>query len=225
METAAPRDEIVTGPQVEVIGVAEENVRAQFLEIPVHDAEGMLVDGRHERLFVFEKQGEESTSRVYAVDVDGIRDGDELELQLVTSVSVENITAADVGRDGVIVKSDSGGLLFPWVGRSVAQTLRQSDACPVALPAGESVAFSRSGRRLYTVPEGSDPQIEYVNPPDAVETGTLRGPKSFARIRDAYDDVQVRPERFVDAGDDVVVVAKLTGTSRGARIPVERDEV
>ena len=69
-----------------------------------------------------------------------------------------------------------------------------------------------------------DPQIEYVNPPDAVETGTLRGPKSFGRIRDAYDDVQVRPERFVDAGDDVVVVAKLTGTSRGARIPIEREQ-
>ena len=69
-----------------------------------------------------------------------------------------------------------------------------------------------------------DPQIEYVNPPDAVETGTLRGPKSFGRIRDAYEDVQVRPERFVDAGDDVVVVAKLTGTSRGARIPIEREQ-
>ena len=69
-----------------------------------------------------------------------------------------------------------------------------------------------------------DPQIEYVNPPDAVETGTLRGPKSFGLIRDAYDDVEVRPERFVDAGDDVVVVAKLTGTSRGARIPIEREQ-
>ena len=68
-----------------------------------------------------------------------------------------------------------------------------------------------------------DPQIEYVNPPDAVETGTLRGPKSFGLIRDAFDDVQVRPERFVDAGDDVVVVAKLTGTSRGGRVPIERE--
>ena len=146
------------------LGDRTVNARMLTLRYPdeAHDAEGMLVDGRHERLFVFEKQGEESTSRVYAADVDGIRDGDELELQLVTSVPIENITAANVGRDGVIVKGDSGGLLFPWVGRSVARTLRQSDACPVALPAGESVAFSRSGRRLYTVPEGSDPPIEYV---------------------------------------------------------------
>ena len=69
-----------------------------------------------------------------------------------------------------------------------------------------------------------DPEIEYVNPPDAVETGTLRGPESFRLIRDAYDDVEVRPERFVDAGDDVVVVGKLTGTSHGARVPIEREQ-
>jgi hypothetical protein len=36
---------------------------------------------------------------------------------------------------------------------------------------------------------------------------TLRGPASLGLIRDAYDDVEVRPERFIDAGDDVVVVA------------------
>ncbi len=69
-----------------------------------------------------------------------------------------------------------------------------------------------------------DADIEYVNPPDAVETGTLRGPASFRLIRDAYDDVEVRPTRFIDAGDDVVVVAILTGVSHEARIPVERQQ-
>jgi ketosteroid isomerase-like protein len=69
-----------------------------------------------------------------------------------------------------------------------------------------------------------DMDIEYVNPPDAVETGTRRGPASFGLIREAYDDVEVRPQRFIDAGDDVVVVALLTGTSRGGRIPVEREQ-
>ena len=43
-------------------------------------------------------------------------------------------------------------------------------------------------------------------------------------FRDAYDDVQVRPERFIDAGDDVVVVATVTGISREGRIPVERKQ-
>ena len=65
--------------------------------------------------------------------------------------------------------------------------------------------------------------IEYVNPPYAVEPGVLRGRSSFARIRDAYEDVKVRPTRYIDAGDDVVVLATITGTSRGAGVPIDRD--
>ena len=58
--------------------------------------------------------------------------------------------------------------------------------------------------------------VEYVNPPDAIEPGVLRGRRSFARIRDAYEDVSVVPERFVDAGaDDVVVIARLKVGTRG----------
>ena len=58
--------------------------------------------------------------------------------------------------------------------------------------------------------------VEYVNPHDAIEPGVLRGRKSFARIRDAYDDVRVVPERYVEAGDDdVVVIAKLLVGTRG----------
>lgn len=58
--------------------------------------------------------------------------------------------------------------------------------------------------------------VEYVNPPDAIESGVLHGRKSFARIRDAYEDVEVVPERYVDAGDDdVVVIAKLLVGTRG----------
>jgi ketosteroid isomerase-like protein len=68
-----------------------------------------------------------------------------------------------------------------------------------------------------------DENVEYVNPPYAVEPGTLRGRSSFARIRDAYDDVKVRPSRFVDAGDDVVVLATITGTSRAAGVPIDRE--
>lgn len=69
-----------------------------------------------------------------------------------------------------------------------------------------------------------DPEVEYVNPAYAVEPGTIRGRRSFARIRDAYDDVEVSPQRFVDAGDDVVVLAQITGTSRGAGVPINRQQ-
>jgi ketosteroid isomerase-like protein len=68
-----------------------------------------------------------------------------------------------------------------------------------------------------------DPEIEYVNPPDAVETGTRRGRKAFAGIRDAYDDVRVEPEELIDAGDDeVVVIARVTGKGHGSGVEIDR---
>ncbi|MEA2474836.1 MAG: uncharacterized protein QOE06_2751 [Thermoleophilaceae bacterium] len=54
--------------------------------------------------------------------------------------------------------------------------------------------------------------LEYVNPPDAVESGTRRGRKSLAIIREVYPDFRVEPERYIDAGDDVVVIGTARGT-------------
>jgi ketosteroid isomerase-like protein len=68
------------------------------------------------------------------------------------------------------------------------------------------------------------PELEYVNPRDAVERGTRIGRRNLARIRDVYDGVEVRPYRVLDAGDDVVVLATLAGTSRGAGVPVDIDQ-
>jgi ketosteroid isomerase-like protein len=85
-------------------------------------------------------------------------------------------------------------------------------------------------RRIYAAWEQGasardfiDADVEYVNPPYAVEPGVRRGRASFAAIRDAIDDVAIAPSRFVDAGDDIVVVATITGTSRGAGVPVSRE--
>jgi ketosteroid isomerase-like protein len=58
-----------------------------------------------------------------------------------------------------------------------------------------------------------DDQLEYVNPPYAVESGTSRGRGALAKIRDVYPDMIIRAERLVDAGDEVVVLAALSGTS------------
>ncbi len=67
-----------------------------------------------------------------------------------------------------------------------------------------------------------DPEIEYVNPPDAVEPGTRRGPDAFGAIRSSYDDVVVTPERFIDGpGDEVIVLARVTGRGRASGLPVE----
>jgi ketosteroid isomerase-like protein len=63
--------------------------------------------------------------------------------------------------------------------------------------------------------------VEYVNPSYAVEPGTRRGRRSFAAVRDTYEDFDLQIERFVDAaGDDVVVLAHYTGTGRGSGVPV-----
>jgi ketosteroid isomerase-like protein len=61
-----------------------------------------------------------------------------------------------------------------------------------------------------------------VNPTYAVEPGTRRGRKSFSIVRDTYEDFNVRVERFIDAGnDDVVVLARYTASGRGSGVPLE----
>jgi ketosteroid isomerase-like protein len=63
--------------------------------------------------------------------------------------------------------------------------------------------------------------VEYVNPGYAVEPGTRRGRKSFAVVRDTYGDFALEVERFIDAGEeDVVVLAQYTGSGRSSGVPV-----
>jgi ketosteroid isomerase-like protein len=63
--------------------------------------------------------------------------------------------------------------------------------------------------------------IEYVNPEYAVEPGTRWGRKTFAAVRGAYEDFELRIERIIEAGEeDVIVLARYTGTGRGSGVPV-----
>jgi ketosteroid isomerase-like protein len=63
------------------------------------------------------------------------------------------------------------------------------------------------------------PDLEYVNPPYAVEPGTVQGRGTLFRVRDVYPDFRLEPERYVDAGDDVVVIGMARGTgSSGVEI-------
>ena len=67
------------------------------------------------------------------------------------------------------------------------------------------------------------PDIEYVNPPDAVEAGTRRGIAAYEdalrSMLDAFEDVRIEVREIIDAGDQVVVLATYTarGRSSGAR--------
>jgi uncharacterized protein len=58
-----------------------------------------------------------------------------------------------------------------------------------------------------------DPDLEYVNPSYAVESGIRQGRSTLGKIREVYPDFRVEPERFVDAGEDVVVIGVARGTA------------
>jgi hypothetical protein len=81
----------------------------------------------------------------------------------------------------------------------------------------ENVEVVRSIYRLWGEGEQArhliDPELEYVNPGYAVESGTRRGRRTLGAVREVYPDFRVQPERFVDAGDEVVVIGTARGTS------------
>jgi len=81
----------------------------------------------------------------------------------------------------------------------------------------ENVEVVRSIYRLWADRESArhliDPELEYVNPSYAVESGTRRGRRVLAEILEVYPDFRVEPERFLDAGDEVVVIGIAHGTS------------
>jgi ketosteroid isomerase-like protein len=67
------------------------------------------------------------------------------------------------------------------------------------------------------------PDIEYVNPPGAVETGTYRGIAAYEHalrsLHEAFEDVRIEVREMKDVGDQVVVLATFIarGASSGAR--------
>jgi ketosteroid isomerase-like protein len=71
-----------------------------------------------------------------------------------------------------------------------------------------------------------DPDIEWVNPPDAVERGTRQGLDAFgaaaASVSDTFEGVGVDIDEMLDAGDRVVVLATLHGRGRGSGADLER---
>ncbi len=81
----------------------------------------------------------------------------------------------------------------------------------------ENVELVRRIYELWSRDESArhliDPELEYVNPPYAVESGTRHSRSTLSRIRDVYPDFHVEPERFADAGEDVVVIGIARGTS------------
>jgi ketosteroid isomerase-like protein len=79
------------------------------------------------------------------------------------------------------------------------------------------------GRRIH--PDLLATDAEWVNPHDAVEPGTRRGPESFnaaiASVFATWDDVHFDTDRIVENGDDVVALGVLRGHVRAAGMEVD----
>ncbi len=69
-----------------------------------------------------------------------------------------------------------------------------------------------------------DPEIEWVNPPDAVETGTRHGREGFAgaesSVGRAYSSLEFEIERQTEQGDIVGVILEMVYRGRGSGIEV-----
>jgi ketosteroid isomerase-like protein len=75
-------------------------------------------------------------------------------------------------------------------------------------------------------PELLHEDIEWVNPPDAIETGTRLGPSGFdqaeAAWRRAYGSLEFDVERRVELDDSVGLIAIVLMQGRGSGIEVRQ---
>ena len=69
------------------------------------------------------------------------------------------------------------------------------------------------------------PEVEYVNPPYAVEPGTRHGREAFwkalARFEEMVGLSTIEIEERAEAGDRVVIVARAKGRTRSGGVPVD----
>jgi ketosteroid isomerase-like protein len=69
------------------------------------------------------------------------------------------------------------------------------------------------------------PDIEWVNPRDALERGTRKGIDAFTAITEDLDrtigDFRMEVERLIDVGDRVVVIATMRGHGTGSGVEIE----
>ncbi len=143
---------------------AESSVSARVLELTyedgAHNAEAMVVDGQQRELYVFTKQA--GTTSVYRTSVRGLAGGESRLLTKIAELPLNTVTAADLGPEGIVIKSGAG-YLYRWTAsRTVASALARTPCRAPAGP-GESLAFGLGSAGLFAIPEGANPSV-YVTP-------------------------------------------------------------
>ena len=66
----------------------------------------------------------------------------------------------------------------------------------------------------------ADPDVEFVNPDHALESGTRHGPDGLragmAAMLEAFEDLRFEHDRIVEVGDRVAATGTFTGRGRGS---------
>jgi hypothetical protein len=128
-----------------------------------HNAEAMFVTGGN--LYIVSKEKTLETGTVYRADVSPLRDGANRTMQKITTVPIGNISAADVGDRGIVIRNYRHALFFGWRGDHRVVTALSGPSCDVQVgPGAESIAFATWSRATYSIPEGSTPPV-FVNRP------------------------------------------------------------
>ncbi len=122
-----------------------------------HNAEAMVVDPVVGRLFIITKERDRDFADVYRVKVTNFRSGATRRLQRIGRIPIGNVTAADLGPEGLIVKNYRHGLLYRWANDRRVATAIRGRPCTVEIGFGESITFAPGA--LYAVPEGQTPPI------------------------------------------------------------------
>jgi len=72
------------------------------------------------------------------------------------------------------------------------------------------------------------PDIEYVNPPDAVEPGTRQGIAGYEdalrSMREAFQSIRIEVRDIKEAGDEIVVLATFIARGSGSGIQRQHED-
>lgn len=85
--------------------------------------------------------------------------------------------------------------------------------------------YAKWRKGSFTTPEIFDPEVEVTWTPKGIDTpGTTKGVEAMGamlqRWFEALDDVRIEPERFIDLGDQVLVLVVMRARGRGSGIEV-----